>query len=502
VWALWDDLSNQVIGRRLDGIPTVGGPPAVFGPSDPFPFVDVAAVPGVGWIVAWGSVHGAEPGTFFARYHTGAESDSVTVLDADTVARALAVSDDGARVAVVGTGPKDVDPQTEIWLRFVTPSGAPLGGEILLHTAATAVAPDAAFDEYGNLYVVWTEDGVGLRAVGVDPAGVPSGPPVTLHVDADVGGLVRTVRTRDAEPFAPSRFVNAWTSFDNGAGSAQLATLCSPGTSTCGDGVRNAFCEACDDGPANDDAAPDTCRTDCRPARCGDGTIDTGEACDDGNRASCDGCSAACAVEIGLGCGDAIPFPTCGEPCDDGNAVPGDGCSPTCALEFVPGGGSPVSDCLTAFTVGNPTNTPLLDSRGQFRAKHVCVDDDPACDQDGGTPGSCTLAVRVCANASTLPACTPNGRLSSWTLNAPSAANAAKKPALAVVRDALLTAVPGTIVGPDASDVCSAPVPVVIPLRGGPGAWRQGKMGIKTTVHRYDGAKDADKLDLRCDPAP
>jgi len=49
--------------------------------------------------------------------------------------------------------------------------------------------------------------------------------------------------------------------------------------------------------PRNDDDAPDACRSDCQPARCGDGVLDTGEACDDGNGVDGDGCSASCALE-------------------------------------------------------------------------------------------------------------------------------------------------------------------------------------------------------------
>src|SRR5262249_40959657 len=39
----------------------------------------------------------------------------------------------------------------------------------------------------------------------------------------------------------------------------------------CGDGVINNITEVCDDGSQNSDTPPDACRTDCRPARCGDG---------------------------------------------------------------------------------------------------------------------------------------------------------------------------------------------------------------------------------------
>ncbi len=65
---------------------------------------------------------------------------------------------------------------------------------------------------------------------------------------------------------------------------------------------------------------------------CGDGTLDAGEACDDGNNIDGDGCSANCTVEAF--CGDGTLDP--GEQCDDGNTVNGDGCSALCSNE---GGG-------------------------------------------------------------------------------------------------------------------------------------------------------------------
>jgi len=63
---------------------------------------------------------------------------------------------------------------------------------------------------------------------------------------------------------------------------------------------------------------------------CGDGVLDGGEECDDGNGVSCDGCSSACTSEAGVVCGDGVVNPACGEQCDDGNDVAGDGCEPDC----------------------------------------------------------------------------------------------------------------------------------------------------------------------------
>ncbi|HWP64676.1 MAG TPA: M12 family metallo-peptidase [Candidatus Limnocylindria bacterium] len=67
------------------------------------------------------------------------------------------------------------------------------------------------------------------------------------------------------------------------------------------------------------------------PQTCGNGTLDAGEACDDGNPASGDGCSAGCRFEV---CGNRIVDP--GEECDDGNTAAQDGCASDCTLERCP----------------------------------------------------------------------------------------------------------------------------------------------------------------------
>lgn len=101
-------------------------------------------------------------------------------------------------------------------------------------------------------------------------------------------------------------------------------------TPQCGDGVRQAdFGEECDNGPANNDATANACRTDCLNAYCGDSVVDRGEQCDDGNRNNLDGCSNTCRTPA---CGDGAVQPSLGEECDDGNTVANDGCSNNCLL--------------------------------------------------------------------------------------------------------------------------------------------------------------------------
>jgi MYXO-CTERM domain-containing protein len=84
--------------------------------------------------------------------------------------------------------------------------------------------------------------------------------------------------------------------------------------SPCGDGVtQEAFGEECDDADDNSDTMPDACRTNCRPASCGDAVVDTGEDCDEGD-ANDD--SGACHTDCR--CADADSDGTCDDQ-DDGD---------------------------------------------------------------------------------------------------------------------------------------------------------------------------------------
>lgn len=78
-------------------------------------------------------------------------------------------------------------------------------------------------------------------------------------------------------------------------------------------------------------------------ASCGNGRLDPGEHCDDGNKTNLEGCNEVCQLEADWECptpGKACIFSAeCGdgklalqEVCDDKNAVGGDGCSSDCRL--------------------------------------------------------------------------------------------------------------------------------------------------------------------------
>lgn len=124
-----------------------------------------------------------------------------------------------------------------------------------------------------------------------------------------------------------------------------------PHTAVCGDGVIDVG-EECEDGNvASADGCSESCLREGQTApTCGNGLVNrepsgAGEDCDDGNVVDGDGCSANCLAEgstaIGATCGNGDIAITniaslAGEECDDGNALRGDGCSNQCVWEGSP----------------------------------------------------------------------------------------------------------------------------------------------------------------------
>lgn len=98
----------------------------------------------------------------------------------------------------------------------------------------------------------------------------------------------------------------------------------------CGNGKVESG-EECDDGNKTNG---DGCSCDCKKEApvCGNGRLENGEECDDSNVKNGDGCSSVCKKET--------PSPVCGnsvkedgEECDDGNKNNYDGCSSSCKKE-------------------------------------------------------------------------------------------------------------------------------------------------------------------------
>jgi cysteine-rich repeat protein len=99
---------------------------------------------------------------------------------------------------------------------------------------------------------------------------------------------------------------------------------------TCGNTVTQGG-EACDDGNR---VSGDGCDEFCLSTEvCGNGFRDPGEQCDEG-AANADTPDAPCRLACRQPtCGDGVTDPARGETCDDGNQEPGDGCTFACIVE-------------------------------------------------------------------------------------------------------------------------------------------------------------------------
>jgi hypothetical protein len=253
---------------------------------------------------------------------------------------------------------------------------------------------------------------------------------------------------------------------------------------------------------------------------CGDGQVDSGEECD-GAPPTDTTCASLGFAHGKLGCTqchvDASSCIACGngaingkEQCD-GDDLGGRGCAdlgftggtlacgPRCRLDtsacdatfFVPGGGPARPECLATWRVMNAAQRPGGDGKAAVRQR--CHDGDAGCDGDT-TAGTCTFSVAVCLDHedARLGSCRPQA-IESWTLlgNAPSPdlLNAVAALGPSAVDGGSVTFQPPL----DASERCTAPVAVVVPVRG--------KLVLRTrTVAAGGTPRDADALRLVCLP--
>lgn len=195
--------------------------------------------------------------------------------------------------------------------------------------------------------------------------------------------------------------VGCWTGADSQGLACEDNTHCGRGLDCingfCGGEPSDALCgngyvdpgEACDEGEQN--AENGACRLDCTPETCGDGVQGPSEACDQGEQNDEEAaCKPDCTPEI---CGDGFVGPN--EPCDDGNDQFGDGCTPACALESCGNGAiDPGEDCddgAESPTCNDDCTTAACgDTKVNEAAGEACDNDSPAID-DRLCTSNCTV---------------------------------------------------------------------------------------------------------------
>ncbi|WP_434418998.1 DUF4215 domain-containing protein [Nannocystis pusilla] len=131
-----------------------------------------------------------------------------------------------------------------------------------------------------------------------------------------------------------------------------------------------------------------TATTDDKPA-CGNGVLEPGEQCDDGNATPGDGCEADCTKTPGENCGNGVVDD--GEECDDGNDVPMDGCENNCTETVSPAScGDGKKDAGEECDDGNDDNTDACTNtcKTAVCGDGVILAGTEECD-DGGPSASC-----------------------------------------------------------------------------------------------------------------
>jgi len=215
------------------------------------------------------------------------------------------------------------------------------------------------------------------------------------------------------------------------------AFQCDDGNKIKDDGCSNR-CRLGDGQPCtrNDQCESNICKDGVCMGRniCGNGVVEAGEGCDDGNRNDTDQCSNSCKLGDGEQCthddqcasnickdGICVGADICGngaleagEQCDDGNVFPGDGCSPTCTLEpTLVAGGEFCGDGIVQATVGEQCEPATHDPSLPYGCSEDCqftfllcgdgkVDEGEQCDEG---PANSNIADATCRTNCTRGKC-------------------------------------------------------------------------------------------------
>lgn len=237
-----------------------------------------------------------------------------------------------------------------------------------------------SLDDTGRLVHAWAYAGNTVETVffACNPADVGGSSRAVLtagvdELDLDGDGMadalvtdLNTTSTNGSRALADDGSLYLELDIDQGAG--PLAAMVRVPLDCCGNGLLDDG-EQCDDGNADD---TDGCPGSCMPAECGDGFVWLGvEECDDGNGDDSDACLGSCTAAT---CGDGIVWFGI-EACDDGNGDDTDACPGSCAIAscgdgFVWAGNEECDDgndddtdgCTAACTLGGATEGSSTDA--------------------------------------------------------------------------------------------------------------------------------------------
>lgn len=224
-------------------------------------------------------------------------------------------------------------------------------------------------------------------------------------------------------------------------------------------------------------------------AVCGNGALEVGERCDDGNLNSCDGCSSTCRVEV---CGNGTL--ECGEQCDDGdlNGTESSRCNLSCEIAptdlRIPGGGSSRTDCGAEWVVETGPGGVPTSKRGTPKPIAVCAAGDPTCDFDLSEPG-CQFRVWGCFGGADSRISCPAQSVSEIELNRPSVRS--RQPAEKIARRELLAGFSDNTLFNTTEESCTRAMQISVP--------RGSKMVMSTKVSLAGSRTgDRDSLKLQC----
>lgn len=200
------------------------------------------------------------------------------------------------------------------------------GAWTCMENAVASLQADLEYEGNVTRSFVYAYDNKGtiqydLAECTIYPIGGEGNEDRTICAEATFGNFTKRRLEAHLERVIPGAVVDSWKEV---AAIQSCQPFTGPPPEDCGNGTVD-WGEECDDGNTRNN---DGCSSVCRNEVCGDGIQQAGEQCDDGNTESGDGCNELCESEV---CGDGIL--AANEECDDGNTANNDGCSSSCRIE-------------------------------------------------------------------------------------------------------------------------------------------------------------------------